>query len=260
MPTNALKQLQQSFFGHLVGEQTDVIEHIQSTSDRSASQRLNIYASGYRLRLKEAISTDFDKLFSYLGDDLFEQLMDAYIDRYQSSHPSLRYYSKNMCELLKAEEPFTQYPELIELANIEQTFNNSFDAADCDTITMDKIAEIAPEAWADLSITFHASMALLPLQKNTFPIWKALSEEQSPPNSLVEPSIWMIWRKDLVSRYREVSEAESKILTLAMNGENFTQLCEAMLAFCDEEQAPMQVIGLLQNWINEKLVCDLRSL
>ncbi len=257
MPSSELRQLQQSFYGHLIGEKTPIISNIQSTPDRSAEQRLSIYTSGYRLRLKEAISTDFDKLFSYLGDDLFEQLMDAYIDKYQSQHPSLRYYSQNMCELLSTEEPFLNYPELLELAHIEQMFNNSFDAADCDTINIDSIALIEPESWAELGIRFHASMALLPQKKNTFAIWKALAEEQNPPEAIVESSIWMIWRKDLISRYREVSEAEAKILAAAMQGANFTQLCEAMMDFCDEEQAPVQVIGLLQNWINEKLVCQL---
>ena len=256
MPS-ALKQLQQSFFGHLIGEQTDVVTHIQSTPDRTADQRLHIYASGYRLRLKEAISTDYDKLFSYLGDDLFEQLMDEYIDTYKSNHPSLRYYSKNMAELLSMKEPFLNYPELLELAQIEKTFNHSFDAADCDTITVESLAVIEPEAWAGLAIQFHTSMTLLPLEKNTFAIWKALSEEENPPQAILENSVWMIWRKDLISRYREVSEAENHILSLAMKGSNFTELCEAMLTYCDEDQAPMQVIGLLQNWINEQLVCNL---
>lgn len=255
--SSPLKQLQQSFFGHLVGEQTDVVMHIKSTPDRTAEQRLHIYASGYRLRLKEAISTDFDKLFSYLGDELFEQLMDEYIDRYQSQHPSLRYYSQHICELLSSQKPFSDYPELLELAQIEQQFNHSFDAADCEPMSIEHIAQIAPEAWAELNIQFHASMTLLNLQKNTFAIWKALSDEEHPPEAIIEPSHWIIWRKQLVSQYREVSEAESAILTLAINGGNFTQLCEAMLAFSDEEQAPLQVIALLQNWINEQLVCAL---
>jgi len=255
--TVALKQLQQSFFGHLIGEQTDAITHIKSSPDRTAAQRLHIYASGYRLRLKEAISTDLDKLFSYLGDDLFEQLMDDYIDRYQSKHPSLRYYSQHICELLASQKPFLDYPELLEMAQIEQAFNHSFDAADCDTITLDSIAQVAPDAWAELSIKFHASLTVLLLQKNTFEIWKALSDEQHPPESIVDPAHWMIWRKDLISRYREVSEAENTILNLAMNGANFTQLCEAVLAYCEEDQAAIQVIALLQSWIDEKLVCQL---
>lgn len=257
MPAQALRQLQQSFFGHLIGEKTDVVTSIQSTKDHSAEQRLSIYASGYRLRLKEAISTDFDKLFSYLGDDLFEQLMDAYIDTYQSHHPSLRYYSKNMTELLSKQLPFSNYPELLELALVEQTFNHSFDAADGKTMTIDKLAAIAPEVWAELTIQFHASVSLLKLEKNSLSIWKALSEETNPPEAILEASIWMIWRKDLVSRYREVSIAEYQILNLAIKGANFTELCDAMLAFSDEEQAPAQVIGLLQNWINEKIVCQL---
>ena len=257
MPSTELRKLQQSFFGHLVGEQTDVVKHIQSTVDRSAEQRLHIYSSGYRLRLKEAISTDLDKLYSYLGDEMFEHLMDVYIDTYQSHHPSLRYYSQNMCELLATQKPFSDFPELLELARIEQAFNFSFDAADCDTIGIESIAKIQAESWAELTIQFHSSMQLLELQKNTFPVWKALSQDQTPPESVFDASTWMIWRKQLVSRFRVLDEAEAALLREAKKGANFSRLCEAMLSFSDEEQAPMQVITLLQTWINEQLVCHL---
>jgi len=252
-----LRQLQQSFFGHLVGSSTDVVEHIQSTKVISAGQRLGIYANGYRLRLKEAISTDYERLHSYLGDEMFEQLMDAYINKYHSHHPSLRYYSQHMTELLAQQAPFSDYPELLELAQIEQAFNDSFDAANCTTVSIQQITEIAQEDWPSLQIKFHASIQLLPLRTNSFPIWKALSEEQVPPESSHEASSWIIWRKDLVSRYRTLSEPEAHVIDMALKGANFGDLCEGLLDYFDEEQTPVQAITFLQTWINEKMVCQL---
>ena len=252
-----LRQLQQSFFGHLTGSPGAIIEHVQSTADWSAEQRLHIYASGYRLRLKEAISTDFDCLFSYLGDEMFELLMDAYIDKYKSQHPSLRYYSQHMTELLSQQAPFSSYPELLEIAKIEQAFNFSFDAANCTTIGIQRIAQITAEDWEALRINFHASVQILPLKTNSLAIWKALSEEQAPPASIEQSTAWIIWRQDLVSLYRNLSEAESCVLNMAMDGANFSQLCVSMLEFVDEDQAAMQVMTFLQTWISEKMVCQL---
>jgi hypothetical protein len=254
---DSLKQLQESFFGHLVGQQTDAVNHIISTPDRTSEQRLHIYASGYRLRLKEAITTDFDRLFSYLGDELFEQLMDAYIDRYQSQHTSLRFYSQHMIEMLQSTEPFCLYPEILELAQIEQSFNDSFDAADSNTIGIQELALIEAEAWEHLRIQFHASVQLLDLQTNSFLIWKSLADEQTPPAAIKETSSWLVWRKELVSRFMPLSEAEACIFRLALQGKNFVQLCEALNDFVDEQQTAMQMMSFLQGWIDEKMVCRL---
>lgn len=253
-----LRELQQAFLKHLLGTPSPISEHIQSTADTSVQQRLDIYASGYRLRLKEAITTDFDNLHGYLGDDLFDQLLDCYIDTYQSKHPSLRYYSQHITELLAEQKPFVQYPELIEIAKIEQAFNDSFDAADCATADIEKLGQIAAESWPTLCVQLHASVQLLDLDHNSFAIWKALSEEQTPPALIKEKHTWLIWRKGLISRYRALSDAESFALTRAMNGDDFATLCEGLLDYFDEEQTPAKAVGFLQTWLVEMMVCDIQ--
>jgi len=254
---SGLEQLQRSFFGHLLGKSSDIVEHIQSTEDTSAQQRVDIYASGYRLRLKEAIMTDFEQLHAYMGDDWFEQLMDSYIDRYRSHHPSLRYYSQHMLELLDSEQPFSEVPVLREIADIEQAFNSSFDAADCTSIEVNQLAEVAAEDWPVMRLELHSSVLLLTVKYNSFPIWKALSEQQQPPELVAEPTVWVIWRKDLLSRYRALSDAEAMALGMVAAGADFGELCEGLLAFFDEQQTPQQAIVYLQTWIKEKMVCKL---
>ena len=251
-----LKELQRSFLKHLLGISSEVAESIQSSNDTSAQQRLSIYASGYRLRLKEAITTDFDCLHGYLGDVMFDQLMEHYIDNYQSQHTSLRYYSQHITELLKQLKPFAEHPELVEIATIEQTFNDSFDAADCSTIGIEQLSQIAIESWPTLQIQLHASVQLITCDYNSFDIWKALSEENSPPPLVKENTTWLIWRKDLISRYRAVSDAEAYALDRVLKGDNFGALCEGLLDYFDEEQTPIEAVTFFQNWINDLMVCD----
>ena len=251
-----LKELQQSFMKDLLGMPSRVAESIQSSKDTSAQQRLSVYASGYRLRLKEAITTDFDCLHGYLGDDMFDQLMECYIDNYQSQHTSLRYYSQHITELLKQEKPFAEHPELVEIATIEQTFNNSFDAADCTTVDIEQLSQIVVESWPTLQIQLHASVQLITCDHNSFDIWKALSEENNPPSLVKENTTWLIWRKDLISRYRAVSDAEAYALKRVLKGDNFGVLCEGLLDYFDEEQTPVKAVTFLQNWINDLMVCE----
>ncbi len=252
-----LRELQQSFFGYVLGVPGDMTQRIESTADTSAEQRMGIYASGYRLRLKEALETDFDRLYSYMGDALFEQLMDRYIDTHVSHNPSLRYYSQHLCALLETQKPFSNVPELLEIAHIEEAFNHSFDAKNARATQMAELAQLPEDAWPTLTLQFDASIRILLCEYNSFPIWKALSEDQTPPPLEKDPTPWLVWRKDMVSRYRAMEDAEAKALDKAMGGANFSEICEVLLEHFDEHDTPVRAIGYLQTWINEKMICGL---
>ena len=252
-----LRQLQQHFMGHLLGRPTGIVEQIASTPMMSAPQRLRIYSSAYRLRLKEALSTDYEKLHGYLGDEQFEQLMDDYIDSHTSSTYSLRYYSIDLPTWLSAQAQYNNYPQLMELASIEKAFADSFDAETIPAINLSVFAEVSATAWPDMTFTFQPSLQILQFNSNAFAIWKALADEQTPPQAIFmeQGENWVLWRKqDLVSHYRPLETAEQIALTKAVNGANFAEICESLLAFCSEEETPMKAIGFLQSWVQEEMI------
>jgi len=257
-----LHDLQQNFMNYVLGEQSDMVDKIESTPALSAKGRLDIYATAYKLRLKEAITTDYDKLHSYLGDEQFDNLMERYIDKYPSHITNLRYYSISMAELLRDEVPFKQVPVLAELATIEAAFADSFDAEDHKFITINDLAALAPEAWGTLQIDFQKSVQTLAMEYNSFAIWKALSAEEKPPEPIKSEQavMWVLWRRsDLVSHYRAMTEPEYVALNLAMQGEDFSAVCEKLLNFFSEEETPMKAVGFLQSWIQEEMLAGLNS-
>ncbi len=257
---NDLRDLQQNFMHYLLRQPSDMVEHIESTPVMSASDRLDIYGSAYNLRLKEAITTDYDILHGYLGDEQFDQLMDCYIEKYPSHTTNLRYFSINMSDLLQEQAPFNQFPVLAELARIEFSFANSFDAENTCITAINDLAVIDPEQWATLQFEFQKSLALLTINTNSFAIWKALANEETPPKveHLEIPANWIIWRRaDLVSHYRPVSLSEAQTMQLAMQGKNFAELCESLLEFYSEEETPLKAITFLQSWIQDEQLAAL---
>jgi Putative DNA-binding domain len=256
-----LHDLQQNFMNYVLGEDSDMVEKIESTPALSAKGRLDIYATAYKLRLKEAITTDYDKLHSYLGDEQFDIVMERYIEKYPSHITNLRYYSISMTELLRDEAPFNQVPALAELATIEAAFADSFDAEDHRFVTINDLAELAAEAWVSLQLDFQKSVQILPMEYNSFTIWKALSAEKQPPeiSKSKQAVMWVLWRRaDLVSHYRALEEAEYAALELAIKGENFAVICERLLAFFSEEETPIKAVGFLESWIQEEMLAELK--
>lgn len=255
---DALRKLQHEFLGYLLDDaELDIVERIESTPRRSAEQRMVFYGNAYSLRLKEALTTDYDRLHSYLGDELFDSLMSHYIESYPSHHPSLRYFGQHMVELVEQLEPFKQLPEVAEITRIEQSFANSFDAADCQCVSLEQLVQLEPESWATLTLRFHDAVQLLPQHYNSFQIWRALANEETPPQKTTDDTSWLIWRQDLVSRYRALESAELAALTVAMSGGNFADLCAALLEHFSEQETPLKAVGYLQQWINEQMVCEL---
>ena len=254
----ALRKLQHEFLGYLLDDSAvGIVERIESTPRRSAGQRMTFYGNAYTLRLKEALTTDYERLHSYLGDELFETLMQQYIESYPSHHPSLRYFGQHMVELVEQQEPFKQLPEVAEIARIEKAFGDSFDAADCQCTSLDQLAQLNPEAWATLTLHFHDSVQLLPQHYNSFQIWKALSNEEMPPQKTASDTTWLIWRQDLVSQYRALESAELAALNVAMSAGSFADLCAVLLEHFSEQETPQQAVGYLQRWINDQMVCEL---
>jgi len=255
---NTLRKLQHEFLGYLLDDSVqDIVERIKSTPGRSAEQRMAYYGNAYTLRLQEALSTDYDRLYSYLGDDLFATLMGEYIERYPSHHPSLRYFSQHMIELVKELEPFKSLPEVAEIALIEQAFANSFDAVDGQSVILEQLAQLDPDAWATLTLGFHDAVQLLPQKYNSFQIWRALADEEMPPEKTNDDTTWLIWREDLISRYRALDASELAALTVAMQAGNFGEVCESLLDYFGEEETPLKAVGYLQQWINDQMVCEL---
>lgn len=256
-----LRELQQGFLSYLLStESGSIIQQIESTELLSASERLDIYANAYRLRLKEALSIDYEILHSYLGDEQFDLITSHYITQYPSHTDSLRYFSLDLPNMLRDVAPFNGLPQLYELALIEQNFANSFDALDAEIITLDQLANMAPEHWPNLRLEFSPSQQILQLNTNSFELWKALSNESSPPEVVFSntPQAWVVWRKaDLISHYRALDNAEHAALTAAANGEDFSSLCEILLAFFDEDKVPHRAVGFLQSWIVEERLTGL---
>ena len=256
---DALRKLQHEFLGYLLNHSTtDIVRRIESTPRRSAEQRMALYGDAYLLRLKEALSTDYERLHSYLGDDLFDSLMEKYIEDYPSQHISLRYFGQHMVALLEQIEPFKSVPEVAEIARIEQVFANSFDAADCSSVTIEHLADLDHSAWAGLTLRFHDAVQLMPQRYNSFQIWQALANEETPPQKVACESTWLIWRRqDLISHYRALEAAELTALAIAMSGGSFAAMCEALLEYFDEEETPLHAVNFLKQWIQDQMICEL---
>jgi hypothetical protein len=144
-----------------------------------------------------------------------------------------------------------------ELARIELAFGSSFDAADGESVTLEQLQVLAPESWMTLRLEFHDSVQLLSQTYNSFQIWQALSSDETPPAKAADDTTWLIWRQELVSRYRSLQPAETAALEVMLSNGDFSTMCETLIAYAGEQETPALALSLLQQWIHDRMIVGL---
>lgn len=259
--TDTLHSLQDSFLAHVLDNDAAMLAKISPDAKPSAAARLAIYANGYRLRLLEALTTDYPALHTLTGDALFEQIGRAYIDAHPSTHYSIRYFGQHLRAFLAATSPYRETPALHEMAALEWSLGLAFDAADAPVITVETLAALPPESWPDLRLRFHPSVQRHDFHWNMPELWSAIDAQSGPqpPQQYPQPRAWLIWRRDLQNYFRPLDPIEAWALDSMRDGSAFATLCEGLCAYLAEDQVGLHAAGFLKGWVQAGLVTEALS-
>lgn len=253
-PMTSLAELQRDFQRHVMHGHERVVDAIESTPAVPATARLAVYSEAYRLRLTDALASSLPRLQQLLGHEEFARLAGEYIDLCPSSYPSIRWFGDRMPTLI--ERSYRGRPWIAELARWEWTIASAFDAADAEPVGVEVFGAIAPEQWPTLQFKFHPSVQLMRMKTNAPTLFKALSEEQTPPDGarLDEPQPWLIWRESLKTQYRSLAVDEAAALDNVRDGGTFESLCDTLCEWHEPDAVPVHAAGMLKRWVVEQLI------
>jgi len=257
---NTLRGLQEEFQAYLLARDELMQAQVLGTERVSATERLAIYADGYRLRLLEALDTDFPGLHTLLGDEEFDAMGRAYIDAHPSVHFSLRWYGDRMHKFLCTTEPYSKYPVFADMAAFEWAKSGAFDAVDSPVASIEEMSTISPDAWPALTFRPHPSLKRLDLRWNVPLIWKAVDSGTEPPalEGAEHPIAWLLWRQGLLTYFRSLNVDEAWAVDALMRGENFAVLCEGLCEWVDAIHVAAHAAGLLKQWLTDGLVQEIQ--
>jgi len=230
---------------------------IVGTSRMSAARRLEIYSHAYRARLVETLETDYPGLGALAGAERFEHLAQEYVRAHPSSHRNLRWYGGALPAFLAKAVPSRRVRALAEMAAFEWQLGLAFDAADATPLTIDDIAQVPTTEWAGMRFAPHPSVRRLALRYNV-PGLRAAAEGDRPlpPLTRAKSAVaWLVWRQNLVIRYRSLAKDEARALDALLRGADFGEIC-AQLAGAPEPA--LRAAALLKGWVAEGLLCDIK--
>ena len=252
----ALRELQTRFIDYLTDGSAGMESLIEAKDQTEQQTRLYIYKNAYRIRLRQVLETDHEMLWTYLGDELFEQLVNGYLDSHPSHYTSLRYFCDQLPGYLVNTAPFNQHPILAEIATFERLLMDVFDAGEADRAGLPELRALNTDDWPAMHLRFHPGVQLLQTDWNSIESWKALKDEKEPPAaSNAASQHWLLWRSmDRLSQFRPIEDDEHALLSRALSGKAFSELCEALLDWHPVDEVSVVSLRYITEWLDQGLI------
>lgn len=253
---------------------------VLDTTKANRDLLLGVYRDAYALRLIEALQTDYPGLLAMAGDADFDTMARAYIAARPSSHPSVRWFGRELADFLAVTPPFSATPAASEMARFEWALGEAFDAADAVPVTADAMAFLPATAWETLGLSFVPSLRRVTLRYQVPQAWMRLGSvaagelDVPPADEAGQAGVdWLIWRTapDAETQFRSMAGDEAWMIDAARRGSAFPALCEGIAAFAPIDRAAAgdtdgddalgwavpRAAGLLRAWIDSGCIAGL---
>lgn len=254
-----LRELQERFYATLVRPHgtppyPTVVRLVAGGGRLAPEARLEIYARMYCARIVEALAEDFPRVVSVVGGERFDALAHAYLHRWPSTHPSLRYAGRHFADFLAAASDESMPPFLADLARLEWTRLEVFDVVDAPALTLDDLRRLAPERWGTLRLRCGPALRVIETRWPVHELWAAADARGWDPDRRPAATAIRVWRKEFAVYQAPMDETEQAALDAMGSGATFGGICERLAWSLGGEQAAQEAAGLLLRWIEDGIL------
>lgn len=252
-----LRELQSRFFRSIAGSLDPAVpQFVRGWEQLEPEERINIYARMYHARLLDALREDFPCVAALLGFERFSALVRSYLAQYPSTHPSLRYIGRSFPEFLNtATEELESLPFLADLARLEWTRLEMFDAPEVELLQLAQLQTIPPAQWPELRFRLIPACHVLRSPWPIHEIWTT-AVASSSPHACGDPAETAIrvWRQDFTVYQASMHTIEQVALEHLRLGKPFAAICAALESLLSAEEAARIVGSLLLRWIEDGIL------
>ncbi|MFT5442238.1 MAG: hypothetical protein ACI8W3_001280 [Myxococcota bacterium] len=245
--------------GKLASE--DLSFAIKPNAKLRADERLDIYASMYFYRLHDCIAQDHEATLAHIGPANFNNLITDYLLAHPPSHYSLNTAGAALPQFTAEHPLHQQYPALADLALLERTRFELFDAADAPPLGRDGFLE-ASSSNPDFAIRLVPAARLIHVGERALELFRdpSLSTNADAPAAGRKNAV-VVWRKGFAVFHRRCQEDEERCLqVLSTRDISLEYLAELLLKpDASAERTSERFASLLQLWLDNEILAAVRS-
>lgn len=234
---------------------------VTPSSRLSSLERLEIYRRSYHARLIECLADDYPVLQETLGEETFEDLCRAYIDRHPSTEPSLNRFGRHMADVCRT-HPLPAPEFAADLAALEWAVVLAIHSPTAPALTVQDLASISAESWPAIRLVPNPSLRVhaFDYPVNAYFSARRRGEEAAIPlarqcSVAVYRGEQSVWRLELTPPMAALVDALSRDETLSAA----LSLVAAQLDGVPEAEAARNVTTWFSHAVSSGLFSGLRS-
>lgn len=244
------------------GDAPLVSQLCKSPRGAGRDELLQVYQSGYRVRLESFFHEDHPGLRTVLGEEAFDALIREFIHVHPPRDRNARWYTTGLPDHMAESPRWREDRGAVSMALFERAMVNAFDARDATPLDIQSLASFAPEDSPRLVFAFDASLHVLELSAGTLAAWLAMDAEEGD-EAAREPApepipgateTVAVWRCNEETVFRELEPDEYLALNEARAGHAFGDICQ-MAAFQHAgEIEPARLAQFLASWFEDGMI------
>lgn len=248
-------------------DETTVARFVTPGPRLTASERFDIYRSGYHARLLECLLDDYPVLAAILdregrldrdGEGQFAALCRAYVDRHPSASPNLNGFGRHMAAFCREVEleAFPGFAALgrfaSDLAALEWALVEVLHAETAPPLDIQALQAMPPEAWASARFIRSDALRLFRFEYPVNAVFIANRiDEIVPEVPAPSPNAVAVYRKDMQLWRMDLTPAMMGVLEPLVEGKSLGEALETVEAECTDPDVLAQTGANLMVWFRE---------
>jgi hypothetical protein len=139
----------------------------------ATDRRFAVYRNNVLSGLVEALAKRFPVCAQLVGEEFFRAMARVYVRSAPPAAPMLSEYGGSFADFIARFEPAQCLPWLSDVARLEFALGCAYRAADAEAITLEALADLAPETLGERRLQLHPALRLIPSRFPIVSIWRA---------------------------------------------------------------------------------------
>lgn len=176
-PTTPWRDLADTIASAVRQSSQPIPDAVGKTQGAPSLKRFNVYRNNVAVSLRTALTATYPVIKELVGEEFFNAMVRSYVANRLPSTPVLLGYGCDFPDFIESFAPARALPYLPDVARLEWSFNESYNAADAQPATIDTLSAFDPDALEQVRFECHPSLRLIRSDWPVLSIWDAHQQD-----------------------------------------------------------------------------------
>lgn len=220
---------------------------IREKADFPASAQLGVYINAYRWRLFDVVSVDYPVLKNYLGENVFEKLIQDFIEATAPQHFNIARYALQLPAFLRGHKSNDGFSS--ELCALETAISQLADAEETTALAPEHLSNLTPEALMQARLFPRSALQLFAFTHAVNAYYQAVKDEALAPTITKQASYLAVFRHEDVVWRMDLEQQEYQLLCELFSGKTVGAALSTL-----DESAAANVSAYFSRWMRNGLL------